>query len=237
MVEINLLPEELRKKKKVQRFKTIDLSNVDLSKFNLRNIRTLAKDVPAVRWCLISIGALIVFHILLFTVGIYAKVRFHSLNKKYIAILPEKKDADSLRERSESIDRKVKAINDLMIKRFIWAKKLNALSDSMVSGVWLNELSYDSKVVERVAQGNGKGKKGASTEKVLSNYLVLSGFTSQMGESGAAFVGKFIKSLKDNTGFYSDFSDITLVSIKSDKADGQEVMNFKITCPFNDNRE
>ncbi len=242
MIEINLLPEELRKKKKVQRFKPADLSSVDLSNFNLKSIRTLVKEIPALRWALISVGALIAFHMLLFTTGIYAKIRVHSLAKKYDVMLPQKKEADDLRAQSESITRKVTAINGLMVKRFSWARKLSDLSDSMAPGVWLSELSLESKMTERAAQSNdkssgSKNRKGAATEKILVTYLVMSGYTSQMGESGAALVGKFIKSLKDNPNFYSDFSDITLVSIKSDKFDTQEVMNFKITCPFSEHKD
>ncbi len=53
-----------------------------------------------------------------------------------------------------------------------------------------------------------------------------------MGEEGTASIGKFIKSLKDNNSFFSDFSDIDLGSIKRDKVNDQEVMSFKITCFF-----
>jgi hypothetical protein len=53
-----------------------------------------------------------------------------------------------------------------------------------------------------------------------------------MGEQGAALVGKFIASMKDNPLFFADFADIKLESIKTEKMFDQEVMRFKIICLF-----
>ena len=53
-----------------------------------------------------------------------------------------------------------------------------------------------------------------------------------MGEQGTALVGKFIQGMKDDQSFFSDFSDIKLESIKSEKVLDQEVMAFQITCQF-----
>jgi hypothetical protein len=128
-----------------------------------------------------------------------------------------------------------------MVKRFGWAKKLNDLSDSMTSGLWLSSLEYDEKTGEKPAAGgaraptNDKGKMaspGGVTERTTNRYLILSGYASSMGEQGTSLIGKFIKSLKDNAGFYSDFGDIELGSIKAEKIQDQEVMSFKLTCMF-----
>jgi hypothetical protein len=242
MIEINLLPEEARKKKKEKAVKALDLSGFDLSKISLEGLKNIPMDTPVARWTITAIAFFVAFHILLFGIGVFAKLRTGALTRRYEVLSPQKKEADMLRSQSESITSKVGAINGLMVKRFSWAKKLNALSDSMAVGVWLNELSYDNKVAERIMQKspsarNKKGASGSSTEKFIVNYLVLAGYTSQVGEGGAALVGKFIKSLKNNPSFYSDFNDITLVSVKSDKAEGQEVMSFNIICPFKENKE
>jgi len=238
MIEINLLPEELRKKKKTPKFKAVDVSSLDFSNFSPKNLKKLIENFAPAKWAVLGIGLLIAFQMILFVVGIYGQISLRSINKKYDEIALQKKEADSLRAQSESINRKVGAINELMVKRFSWARKLNEISDSMTTGVWLSELSYDNKVAERIIQkSSSKGKKGSSTEKMIVNYLMLTGYTSQMGESGASLVGKFIRGLKTNEAFYDDFSDITLVSIKSDKVDSQEVMNFNITCPFKEGKD
>jgi len=238
MIEINLLPQESRKKD--QRFKFTDISKINFSKLTLRDIQGLLARLPIISIAAILAGLLVLFHALLFIIGIYCQARYHSLSVKYNVILPEKDEADKLRSESVSINSKVDAINGLMVKRFSWAKKLNSLSDSMTPGVWLSGLSCESSIQEKPAPSaakpsSGKGKKAGpepSPVKSTTNSLLISGYSIQVGESGTALVGKFIKSLKNNVDFYSDFNDIALLSIKSDKVENQEVMNFKINCIF-----
>ena len=113
-----------------------------------------------------------------------------------------------------------------------------------IKGIIHYELSYDEKLVERQAQeepkaGPNKQKKESArpqTEKVLSKYLTISGYASSMGDEGTALIGKFIKALKEDRQFYSDFRDIELGVIKRDKVDNQEVMNFTITCFFKESK-
>lgn len=230
MIEINLLPEELRKKE--PKFKKFDFSAISLDNINI-------KKMSLINIGIIAIAVLAAFHLGLFLIGVNSKASLNTVAKKNEALLPKKTEADSLKNELGLINKKVTAIDGLMVKRFSWAKKLESLSDAITPGIWLTELSYDEKSGERIVSvaktSNGKSKKGSSrsvAEKVLFRYLVLSGYASSMGEQGTALIGKFIKSLKDNSQFYSDFSEITLDSIKSDKFQDQEVMNFKITCLF-----
>lgn len=227
MIEINLLPEEFKKKE--PKFKKMDLSGV-----NLQNI-------PVLKIAGLFLAALVMIQIALFLINIYGNSVLAGLSKKYKELSPRKSEAEALKTQVDTVNKKVNAIDELMVKRFGWAKKLNDLSDSMTPGIWLTELSYDEKVVDRIVQqdarvtGNAKGKKDLpkpSTEKVLSRYLILSGYASSMGEEGTALIGKFIKNLKDNSSFYSDFGTIELGVIRRDKVEDQEVMSFKITCLF-----
>ncbi|MBI5144104.1 MAG: PilN domain-containing protein [Candidatus Omnitrophica bacterium] len=231
MIEINLLPEELKKKQ--ERFKKIDIS-----KINVQNIQVLYLAA-----CLF--GILIIIQIILFFIGIYSKSMLTSLEARYKEIFPKVKEALSLKSQVETINKKITAIDELMVKRFSWAKKLNDLSDTITPGIWLTELSYNEKLAEKTKEAPDikilKGKTQglplkAVTEKVILKYLVISGFASSMGEEGTALVGKFIKNLKENDSFYSDFSDIELDVIKSDRIEEQEVMNFKITCLFKETK-
>lgn len=227
MIEINLLPQEMRKKE--PRFKPIEFGEFDIKSLPLVNIAITAGVI------LISV------HILLFVVGAYSKAKSSELAKKYNEAFPQMKEAMVLKDQIDLINKKVSAIDDLMVKRFSWAKKLNDLSDSVTSGIWLSNIEYDEKMSERTVQqapkpaNNKKGKEynsKQSTEKVLSRYLIISGYASSMGEQGTALIGKFIQSLKNNAGFYSDFNEIELGSIKSERMQDQEVMSFKLTCMF-----
>lgn len=227
MIEINLLPEEL--KKKAARFKKFELSA-----FNLQGL-------PFMKIGIAAAALLIALHITLYLAGAFASSSLSALSKKYDEILPKSQEADKLKVQLEDMNKRVRAIDTLMLKRFSWANKLNYLSDSMTPGIWLSELDYDEtpgeKPLERIAAGANSGKqKGLMarplTLKTVARYLEISGYASSMGEEGTASIGKFIKSLKENDGFYSDISDIELVSIKSDKVAGQEVMSFRISCLF-----
>lgn len=235
MIEINLLPEEMRKK--ARKLKHAEAPALGLSSFDI-------KKLPYMNIAAVSVGALVALHIVLFSVGAYAKSRCASIARAYDKVSGQKKEYDQLKSQVDLINRKVRAIDDLMVKRFSWARKLNALSDSVTPGIWLSDLHYSEKDGERAVPkpsnkiaSSALQKKQvpakALPERVRMKYLVISGYASSMGEEGTALVGRFIKSLKDNPQFYSDFSDIELGSIKSERLQDHEVMSFRITCLFN----
>jgi hypothetical protein len=230
MIEINLLPEEMRKKQ--PRFKSIDVSALKSSGLAL-------KDIPVKRAAVIAVSSLVAFHALLLGINFFARGSIASSRASMEKIAPQKKEYDLLKSQSELINKKVSAIDDLMVKRFSWAKKLNNLSDSMTSGIWLSELLYDERMDERPAKisADAMSKKEsarARPDRTLLRYLIISGYASSMGEEGTALIGKFIKNLKESGEFFSDFGNIELGSIKSDRVQDQEVMSFRITCLFKD---
>ena len=224
MVEINLLPEEAKKKKR-------SAPKTDTPMMNLSSL-------PTINIIMAAVGVLLAIQLALFAIGVISGIAFNSMNRKYKDILPKKNETQQLKAQVDTANKKVAAIDELMVKRFSWEKKLNALSDSMIPGIWLTELQYDEKftAAPKSADANpavkraGAGKR--KSEKILSRYLVLSGAASGVSEEGTALIGRFIKSLKDDPLFYSDFSDIELGTIKREKMDDQEIMTFKITCLF-----
>ena len=226
MIEINLLPEEYRKK-------DAQLKRMDMAKFNVQNL-------PLFKIAGAALAVMVAVPVLLFFIGLYARAHLSSMEKQYNQMVPAKKEADALKSGIEMVNKKIKAIDELMVKRFSWARKLNDLSDSVTPGIWLTELSYSEKMTDRpvvidIKNSKNKGQnEPAKTvmEKVMMKYLIISGYASGMGEDGTAAVGKFIKSLKDSSAFYSDFSDIELGAIKTDRIEDEEVMSFKITCLF-----
>ena len=211
MIEIDLLPQEMKKKE--SRFKSIDLSEFDFKSLPLTSIAIVA--------AVVFIG----LHLLLFSAGIYSKSKASSLDKEYKLIGLQNKEAIDLKEQVDLMHKKVAAIDELMVNRFGWAKKLNDLSDSITPGVWISSIEYDEKSGERSIQSspkssNGKDKTATSkqpVEKITSRYFIISGYASSMGEQGTALIGKFIQSLKDSPGFYTDFYEIELGSIRSEK--------------------
>jgi len=222
VVEINLLPEEMKNKKDAGH-KQVDASLLQLDKIPVVNIIVGLAIVLVVIW------------VLLFFVGMHSQSTLKELTVRADKILPEQKESARLKAESAQMAGKVGAIDELMVKRFRWAEKLNELSDAMVPGIWLTELSYDEKVNQASQESaSAKGKKGTgkSFDKSIVRYLTISGCASGSGEEGTATIGKFIKNLKTSESFYSDFHDIELGTIKRDKAQDQEIMSFSITCAF-----
>ncbi|MDP3730826.1 MAG: hypothetical protein Q8R14_04815 [Candidatus Omnitrophota bacterium] len=221
MIEINLLPEEIRRRKRSP-------VRTDVSAMS-------ASSLPILSVAAWAAGAILLIQLALFAIGIMSGGTFKSLSLEYEDMLPKKQETEKLKIQVDKTNKKVNVINELMVKRFSWEKKLNSLSDSMTPGIWLTKLQYDEKLTEvpgTVNAGLAKNKGGQAEENVLSGYLILSGAASSMGEEGTALIGRFIKSLKDDPVFYSDFSDIELGTIKREKLDDQEIMTFNITCFF-----
>ena len=225
MIEINILPEELRKKKRQS-------SAIGVSKMSLRKL-------PLINMVAMAVGIILSTQLVLFVVGVITGMGCKALDKSYKEMLPKKKETENLKTQVGKMNKKVAAIDELMVKRFSWAKKLNDLSDSMTPGIWLTELKYDEKMGEmqlpaapKSLKKKGTGENIPTTVKVVLRYLKISGMASSMGEEGTALIGRFIKNLKADNEFYSDFSDIELGTITREKMEDQEVMKFNITCPF-----
>lgn len=228
MIEINLLPQEYRKKE--PRFKGIDISQLNLQSIPVMHI------IAGVVACLVLAQATVML------LEMYGQGRVAALTKRRDSLLPGKKEHDSLKARVTDESKRIAAIDELMVKRFSWARKLNVLSDSLTPGIWLSTLSYDERVTEKMvpaprsASGGKKPVEGEAPPMVrqasTTRILILTGYAAGAGEQGLSLVGKFIKSMKENPDFIADFSDIVLGSSKSEKVEGQDVMNFKISCMF-----
>jgi hypothetical protein len=225
MIEINLLPEE-RRRKKESRISGVGLSGLDFKKIPMTGLAAGAG---------VFLAAL---PILLFALNVFARSNLASLEAQYSQLKSRRKEAEGLKIQADAVNKKIKAIDELMVKTYSWSQKLNDLSDSVPAGIWLSELLYDEKVSEKTLPVPQKGRNDAeaprrpAVEKVFFRQILLSGFATGMGEEGTALVGKFIKALKDNSPFFSDFHDIELGAIKRDKVEDQEVMSFRITCLF-----
>jgi hypothetical protein len=221
MIEINLLPEDTKKKRHSS-------SRTGVSAMSMPSI-------PIVSIAAKAVGVILLIQLILFVVSVMNGATFKSLSLEHKDVLPKKQETEKLKMQADKMNKKVGIINELMVKRFSWEKKLNTLSDSMTPGIWLTELEYDEKftaAANPVSIDPANKKGGQAAESVLSGYLILSGAASNMGEEGTALIGRFMKSLKDDPAFYSDFSDIELDTIKREKIGEQEIMTFKITCFF-----
>ena len=123
MIEINLLPEELKTKTK---------------KINIKSQYFLYL-IP------LAFGILIFMHLYLSAVGIIKNYQFSALNNKWKKLQPQREMLKNLSKEYEVLSADAKVIQQLNIRRLNWSEKLNKLSLDLPSGIWFNEIALSRK--------------------------------------------------------------------------------------------
>ncbi len=211
MIEINLLPEESRKKKK-KAFQMPDITLMFLP-------------------TLIGIVAffILVQVISVLTTGI-TRGTYSRMDKEWRELLPQKIAAETAKRENMEIKGKLETIDALIDKKILWSKKLNQFSDLIIPGVWFTELSIGKKLVSR--RSKKSGPKAPLQERVNVLYVHIKGEVSSMYGKGLAIIGKLIEHLKSDAPFFSDFSDIELGSTNLHSIGDIEATSFNISCYF-----
>jgi len=192
MIEINLLPKELQKKK--IKFEFPDLKFVPV----------------AVGLVVLLITVQLIFS---FTLAL-KRQHVKTLRKKWDDIKVQAKAAGALVEEADAIGNKIRKIEGVKTDRILWAKKLNELSDTIIPGMWFTSLSTE------------EGDEGT--------YLYIKGYISSFWKDETAMIAKFMKGLKENRSFSSDFEDVQLDAILKKRLKDVDVMSFSIKCYFKD---
>lgn len=202
MIEINLLPPNMRVRKR-EAIKLPSLAVIPIA--------------------VSIIGVLVAFQIILLLTYQIKSASLSSLKKKNETIRKTNEEAVKLDNAVKEISSRVEAIDKLKNSRFNMAKKLNDLSDSMISGVWLRNIDV---------------KKGASVNEpsILRETLVIDGSSVVTDEKEGGSIGKFVNSLKENTSFSDDFDEIELSKVERKKIRNTEVLDFIIICHFKKGR-
>jgi Tfp pilus assembly protein PilN len=127
MIEINLVPENLRKKRKGRKIGESDISTLPKETF--------------IGVCGGFLGLLLIIHVMLQAV-IFLKLASQTQYKKqWEEILPEKASVDKVLDELKKMRSKVKSIEEAIgSQRILWSKKLNEISDDMARGVWINKI-------------------------------------------------------------------------------------------------
>ena len=127
MIEINLVPTELKKKKKSSSF--LGRSNIPLE-------------------VIVGIGGgflilLIGFHVLLLLIFGAQETQHVLIKSQWDQLQPTKEKVDSLLNEMRNIQGKNKSIEDLVGNgRILWSRKLNILGDVLPRGVWLTKVTF-----------------------------------------------------------------------------------------------
>lgn len=208
MIEINLLPEELRKKE---------------------SIRVTMPEIPVKKTLFFSLGGLLIIQVLLTLAAFFVFIKENSYTAEISRLKEVNKEiAIQKKETAEIFDR-FKEMKSVTGRKFSWTLLVSAISQSMTKGVWLRTLYMtdddpkSSAVDPRVATDSSKAP--------VNHYLVLEGSAVGQGQE-TAFIGKYLKQLKD-TAYISDlFSDIKPYNINQRRLKDFDVYDFMIYCKF-----
>ncbi|MFC1632216.1 PilN domain-containing protein [Candidatus Omnitrophota bacterium] len=123
MIEIDLLPANLRQKSKFS--------------FNLQ---------PALKMKIVFIvlGGVILLQFFLSTIVFINNKRIAALKNNRQKLAPQKQQLDQLRTELSALNSRMPLIEGLFSQRVIWSEKLNRISDLMVAGVWLREIDLQT---------------------------------------------------------------------------------------------
>lgn len=131
MIEINLIPYSLRKKK----------SKLSLAEFNIP-----LEIVIGLGGGLVVLLALA--HITLLAINIRDLAKHKEFQKQMEAISPGKQQVEKVINELRTLQNTQKAVQGILPARKIhWAQKLNILSDSIPRGVWIRRISLEGAVL------------------------------------------------------------------------------------------
>lgn len=197
MIEIDLFPKELREKKKF--------------KLNL-------KPVFKTKLVYTVLGSIVLLHLLLQIITMVNARRIRVLKRNCQSLSSQKAELGRLKAELVELNSKIPLIEQLIINRVAWSKKLNSISDLLVDGIWLEEISLG-------------GEKTKANQQTLE-YLIIRGSAASKAKDETALIGRFMQNLKDDTSFCGDFIDIELGPIKKRQIVQTEVMDFILFCRF-----
>lgn len=200
MIQINLLPKELRVKKRVRKAVSFTLPVIPI-----------ASAVVCVTF-LIHIALGILLHL--------TSARIETLNAEWESLLPAKKDFDTISSEKKKLESALKFVKKISETEINWSELLSGLSEAATPDMWLSRMSLESR---------GKAFNYKNTSENPTR-LVLTGHVVGKSEAATAGVGRFITSLKTTDGFFKYFDEVELIDMKTSPVSGEDTMFFRLRC-------
>jgi Tfp pilus assembly protein PilN len=192
MIEINLLPEELRKRKSEPVFNF----SMEAEKLKFLAIGGIA-------------GILVLIIVVLISGSFIRKSQINKLLAKEKNFSEKLSQIDGVNKEISVLKAKMTVLDQLTDRKFLWAEKLNQLSDLVLPGIWFTRVYTDSE-----------------------NRLIIEGSVISKSEEAMASVGKFMKGAKDDQKFFKDFKSIKLESVQRKSKEERDVVDFKVSLYF-----
>jgi Tfp pilus assembly protein PilN len=189
------LPVELRAKARV---KKAEAPLTQGAKFKVDQEKLFLYAIPAI------LGALILLHLYFAVLTIMRNNEMVSLNKKWLALEPQKKAFDDFNSEYSSVTFDASAIKRITQQRILWAPKLNKLSSNLPSGVWFHEVFM-----------NGKS-------------LNIQGSVISLQKEEVSLLNKFLDNLKMDKDFSADFFNQEVSFVQKKNIGGYDIADFVI---------
>ncbi len=183
MIEINLLPSELREEKR-KRLKPFSLSP---------------------KKAVIALGAaLLLFNIFIPAWGQFNRLMLKRFEDIYSRMRPQIGQVDEVNGRIQRVKELEAIVSGLSGQRTLLAQKLNIISDSLPSGVWLSGVSFGDGVCEI------KGRCVSSSAQEMAG------------------VKQFLSALKGQPQFSAGLGQLELKSAQRKSLGAAEVIDFSL---------
>ncbi|MFH1691625.1 MAG: PilN domain-containing protein [Candidatus Omnitrophota bacterium] len=117
MIEINLLPKNLRKVEK---------------RVNL----------PYKAYIVLLVAFLLFSHIVLFSLCVFKKIQIGSATRTWNEIAPKSKDSAQMREKIKVLEADVNMMKKILARGVVLTDLFSALNNAIPKGLWLERLSY-----------------------------------------------------------------------------------------------
>jgi len=136
-----------------------------------------------------------------------------TINPQEISALDQKKK--DLLKRQDFLER-------LTEKKFLWAEKLDRITELIPEGVWLTEISSEKKLNIDPVTRRSKGEESVILLKGRAVAVQI--------QDAIELVGQFFDKLKNDEVFYRKFKEIKLDSVKKGVFSNRDIMNFEFVC-------
>ena len=174
MIEINLVPPELRKEKKTE----ILLSGLNLP----------LEIVVGIGLGLISL--LFITDMTLFFTRLANVKQHRRLQNEWETIAPAKKNVDSVISSLRNSQSKLNSVKAVVEnKKIFWSQKFNIISDSLPRDIWLSRISLngddflvEGSVITRKDKGKEKGKEMSQIYNLMSQLKSSKEFLTHLRE-------------------------------------------------------
>ena len=202
MIELNLLPEDLRKKKKTR---TVQMP-----------------EIPVIPIAAGVIALVTAAHFLLGLLVGYNDNLAKTLKKKWVSMEPQRKMTEVITRNINDLEKRTEAVKNIARPDLNWTRLLSGLNRAMIPGVWLNgmKITYNGKPYDINSASTDPGE------------LIISGYALGKSEVATAIAARFLNSMKETVDFSGYFREIELKSLRTGSVAGEDVMTFSLTCYF-----